>query len=266
MAENYRTGVNVEYYKPLFKDFLNENKELLIQSKYPYGIFIPYVFPNYHQAPVKIFYVGRDTDCWGTRDDMLDCYNENNIEKYFEINQSHVTVEDALLRWGNGSGAYWSFVNKLHLYIRTGEVKNLTNLNENEIEILKEVGYGNMNCMELKQTLLKKYWPWEFDFDKLDSLRQESLKLDRISHIVKAYKPDIIVILTWSGKEEDYLDIEHTWHEEYFKHNIHSVFSLQGYNTKVIWSSHPNRFSRLGENQESMVHELGDLILNFLNK
>ena len=60
MEENYQTGVNVEYYKPLLNDFLKENKELFIQSGYPWGLFIPYTLPNYNQAPIKIFYVGLD--------------------------------------------------------------------------------------------------------------------------------------------------------------------------------------------------------------
>ena len=267
MEENYQTGVNVEYYKPLLNDFLKENKELFIQSGYPWGLFIPYTLPNYNQAPIKIFYVGLDTYYWVEKKIMLESFNKNRIDEYFEVNQSAVTMETTL-NWGNAAGAFWSFVDKLHLYIRTGELKDLTNLEDKDKEIIKEVGYGNINCMELDNTLFNKEQevsPNKCDLEKLYALRQQSWRFDKISHILNAYKPDIIVILTWSGSE-DYIDVEHTWLEEYFKYNLHSVYSIKDYDTKVIWSSHPRRFSFIGENQESMVHKLGNLVLNLSNQ
>jgi len=268
MAENYQTGVNVEYYKPLLNDFLKENKEIFMKSGYPWGLFIPYTLPNYSQAPIKIFYVGLDTYYWVEKKIMLESFEKNRIEEYFEANQSAVTM-DTTLNWGNAAGAFWSFVDKLHLYIRTGELKDLTNLEDKDKEIIKEVGYGNINCMELNNTLFNKEQeisPTDCDLDKLYIIREKSRSFDKLSHILEAYKPDIIVILTWADREDIFGDLDYTWHEELYKDKIHAVYSLKDYNTKVIWSSHPRRFSFIGENQESMVYELGDLVLKLSNK
>ena len=255
--------LNNEYFKPLLKQFIQENNQLCVESGYPWGLFIPYVFPNYKNAPIKIFYVGRDTYYWKEMKVMLESFNKDNLENYFSENASAVDVDKSLV-WGNSSGAFWSFVNKLHLYIRTGQIKDLNNLSDEDMAILKEVGYGNVNCVELNQTLLNNegWAAEEFNFEKLALLRERSKIFDKISHIIKAYNPDVIVILNWVY-DDYYLDeFDFKWQEKLNIDSIQAVYLSDLTKTKVIWSSHPNRFKFLGENQESMARQLGDLILS----
>lgn len=257
--------LNVDYYKPILEQFIKENKQLYVESGYPWGLFIPYVFPNYKNASLKIFYVGRDTYYWTKRDVMLESFDRNDLERYFSENASAVYL-DKCIKWGNGSGAFWSFVNKLHLYIRTGEIKDLNFLSEDDKAILQEVGYGNINSMELNQTLLNNEgWSVEdFDFDKLYSLRVQSKMFDKISHIINAYHPDVVIILNWDNYADYYLDeFDFIWQKNLYIDSKQAVYLSDETKTKVIWSSHPNRFKFLGENQESMVRQLGDLLLSF---
>ncbi len=259
--------LNVNYYSRLLESYILENQSLILESGYPYGPFIPYTFPRYPEAPIKIFYVGRDTYYWIERSELIDDKGEVYIENYFSKNKAAVT-RDVTLKWGNMSGAFWSFVDKLHLYIRTGIVKDLTNLNDDDLNILDEIAYGNMNCMELDKTLINNEGREESDFDreKLNQLRCNSRCFDRIEHILNAYPcPDFIVILNWEDREDYFEKVDYTFEEDLFIENIQSVLSLKDYKTKIIWGPHPNRFKFLGENSESMVRRFGDLILS-LNK
>lgn len=260
--------LNVDYYKPILEQFIKENKQLYVESGYPWGLFIPYVFPNYKNAPLKIFYVGRDTYYWIERNVMLGSFDKSNLERYFSENASAVYLEKCL-EWGNGSGAFWSFVNKLHLYIRTGEIKDLNYLSEDDRTILQEVGYGNINSLELNQTLLNNegWAAEEFDFDKLNILRERSKTFNKISHVIKAYNPDVVVILNWDNGADYYIDdYDFTWQKDLFIESTQAVYLSNETKTKVIWSSHPNRFKYLGVNQESMVRQLGDLLLSLQYK
>ena len=116
------------------------------------GVVRSVCFSKLQNAPLKIFYVGRDTYYWKEIELMLDAFDNGNLESYLWENASAVDLETRL-NWGNGSGAFWSFVNKLHLYIRTGQIQDLNDLTEEDKAILQEVGYGNVNCMELDDTL-----------------------------------------------------------------------------------------------------------------
>lgn len=259
--------INIEYFKPMLEKFVSENKQLCIESGYPWGLFVPYVFPNYRNAPLKIFYVGRDTYYWKEIGLMLDAFDNGNLESYLLENASAVDLETRL-NWGNSSGAYWSFVNKLHLYIRTGQIKDLNNLSTEDKAILQEVGYGNVNCLELDQTLLKIYnqegWPIDdIDFNKLNLLRERSRVFDNISHIINAYSPDVVIILNWDNYADYYLEgTDFIWQKDLNIDSIQAVYLSEKSKTKVIWSSHPTRFKFLGENQENMVRILGDLLLS----
>lgn len=262
---NGENRTNVEYFKPLLQQFISKNKSLYEESGYPYGLFIPYTLPNYAKAPVKIFYAGRDTYYWTDKKVMLDCYNSNKLEDYFTESQSNITVEKSL-SWGNAAGAFWSFVDKLHLYIRTGKIYDLTSLSDNEIEILKEIGYGNLNCMEVNKTLFDNEGRDQADFDieKLSLLRSESRVFDNIEHILKAYNPDFIVILNWEDRDDYFGNIKFNWHEDLYIDQKRAVYTLEGYDTKIIWGPHPNAFKFKSENQESMINILGSMILKLM--
>ena len=46
--------------------------------------------------------------------------------------------------------------------------------------------------------------------------------------------------------------------DRYYKDKLQAVYTLPGYSTKVIWTSHPRRYSYLGTNIEEMAGSLAD--------
>lgn len=90
---------------------------------------------------------------------LLKYYRENNLAYYFHHNQSTVTPQK-LFQWNkNGSaGVFWDVVQKLHLYIKTGSYcHNLSKMSDPKKNIIEEIGYGNMNAIELMSSLRQEH-------------------------------------------------------------------------------------------------------------
>ena len=252
--------INIPYFRPLLENFCNKFRHSGIDpDSIPYGVFLPYVFQtSYYKADRKIFYMGRDTYGWIPFNEMMRLYDNNNIWKY--LNQTTYQVDDdKALEWGNSSGAFWPFILKLHIYIRPGKyVEDLSMLDESSDERLSlyEIGYGNMNAMELPESLDNE--GVDYDPQAYAKVKELSTPFDRIKHILDAYSPDFIFIFNWVDAEEIFEGLNVTWHKEHYIDDKLAVYTIEGYSTKIIWSSHPRRFSFIGENTESMVRLLGN--------
>ena len=61
-------------------------------------------------------------------------------------------------------------------------------------------------------------------------------------------------------KEHDdvFEGMDFEWQKVYYKDKLQAVYTLPGYSTKVIWTSHPRRYSYLGTNIEEMAGSLAD--------
>ena len=251
-------SINIPYFRPLLEDFCKSVSDVDAELV-PYGAFLPHVFStSYYKADKKIFYLGRDTYGWLRFDRMMSLYKGGKLWKY--LNEVTYEVDaDKALEWKNAAGAFWPFVLKLHIYIRTGKyVEDLMALEEDSDErlSLNEIGYGNMNSMELLQSL--KDEDAYVDEEVYSKVKELSAPLDRIKHILDAYSPDFIFIFNWVEADEIFEGLNVTWHERHYIDDKLAVYTIEGYDTKIIWSSHPHRFSYLGENTESMVRLLGD--------
>jgi hypothetical protein len=121
---------------------------------------------------------------------------------------------------------------------------------------LYEIGYGNMNSMELQESLDNE--GVDYDPKIYAKVKELSAPLDRIKHVLDAYSPDFIFIFNWVEADEIFEGLNVTWHEKHYIDDKLAVYTIEDYDTKIIWSSHPRRFSYLGENTESMVRLLGD--------
>ena len=144
--------INKPYYLPLLKYFCDKTISLY-DGVYDQGPFIPYVMPNYANAPIKILYVGRDTFYWEPFETLQKAYYEGNLGNYLDANTRCVTTEK-MLEWKNNAGSFWNMVNKLHLLIRTGKyISDITAIGEEEKILLEEIGYGNLYSIELPQTI-----------------------------------------------------------------------------------------------------------------
>lgn len=250
--------INIRYFRPLLENFCKSVSDVDTELV-PYGAFLPHVFStSYYKADKKIFYLGRDTYGWLRFDRMMSLYKEGKLWKY--LNEVTYEVDaDKALEWKNAAGAFWPFVLKLHIYIRTGKyVEDLLQMEEDSDErlSLNEIGYGNMNSMELLQSL--KDEDAYVDEEVYAKVKELSAPLDRIKHILDAYSPDFIFIFNWVEADEIFEGLNVTWHEKHYIDDKLAVYTIEGYDTKIIWSSHPRRFSYLGENTESMVRLLGD--------
>ncbi len=260
--DNY---INKEYYLPILKEFCEKTMSLY-ECGYPQGPFIPYTMPNYKSAPLKIMYVGRDTWEWTRCNVLIDAYKNGCLNDYLEANINNVDV-DTMLKWKNKSKAFWTFVDKLHLLIRTNEyVSDLTSINKTQKEILNEVGYGNLYSIEIPATLKKridsfedvKVWTLITNKEQYQCIREAAKPFETLMSMIEAYNPDYMFVLTWIDKDEFFEGTDFQRQENLYEEKFRAIYTSKQYQTKIIWSLHPNRFSFEKTDIEEMCYYLAD--------
>lgn len=249
--------MNVNIYLPLLKEFCDKGGiELIEKCGYDQGPFIPYTFGHYDSAPLKIFYMGIDTYYWVPIDVLKKAFLSNTLESYLTANMSAMT-RDMIFNWKN-STSFWGTVARLQLMIRTGKYyDDICNLSESEMNILDEIGYGNIYSIETLDTINnpKKRDLGLSDFETYNSIVELSKPLTKFTTLLSAYKPDIVFLFSW----RDYdilngLDF-HSVDSEY-DDKFRAVFESPSFNTKLIWTTHPSSFSFKHTNMKEMVEYL----------
>ena len=256
-VNNCKDEQGLDYFVPLLKEFCE--KTLAQYDKvYDQGPFIPYTMANYDSAPVKIMYVGRDTYYWEPVETLKKAYQENKLENYLKANANCVDV-DKMLTWKNNSGSFWNMVDKLHLLIRTGKYyTDITSIGEEEINILKEIGYGNLHSIELLQTLAKRYEePGIIATPEYLKICKAAKPFEMIKSIIEAYPPHYIFVFSWIEKNDFFDDTDFLWQENmYIEDSVNkkyrAVYLSKQYKTKVIWTLHPNALWRRGFKKEDV--------------
>lgn len=258
-------------YIPLLAEYCKQNEDTILFSGYPYLPFIPVAFKNYEKSCPKIFYVGIDTYYWNKSiDKLIDCYKNEHLSEILTINNKVVTPKRILEEWHGDKGVFWEFVCKLHLYIRTGCIlKNddLRSLSQEEVAMIEEIGYGNMNSIELQSTL----GPQKEDiWDSINESLYWQLKhfseqtIDPIENLIMAYDPDYIVIFGWGGtKQHVFKGLKYFSITDAYEDGFRALYTLYNYKAKIVWTSHPRRFSFLKTNQDEMVLYIGNSIKLF---
>jgi hypothetical protein len=274
--------INKEYFLPLVKEFCQTANEIG-QAGYPVnGLFVPYTFEKYATAPKKIFYVGRDTYGWVPFADMMNDYNNGELSNYLEKNANVVTVQGKETRekyrlslkesFNYNKTEFWPFCQKLHMYITKGLFSvDIQSLIDEDYQVMEQMGYGNLNSIEHDETLKKvpqeaPIW-YRIDRPKFRQLRQASRNLDKILHILKAYNPDLIIILNGENRDDvlDGLQIQKVIHCSTIPNIRQDIYTLEGYSTQILWSIHPNSFKFNSTNLEQMLKSLGDTARDLLN-
>ena len=250
--------VNKQYYLPLLNDFCNKTIPLY-EGAYDQGPFIPYVMSNYKDAPIKIMYVGRDTYYWEPFDTLHKAFVEGNVEKYLDANKRCVTT-DIMLNWKNNSGSFWNMVDKLHLLIRTGEFfSDITTIGEKQKNILEEIGYGNLFSIEIPNTIKKRYGNDTYCPPKeYWEICNAAKPFETLKSMIQAYEPDYVFVFSWRDKDDFFEGTDYTQCKEWYEHDFRAVYTSKQYHTKVIWTSHPNRYSFLQTSVEEMCYYLAD--------
>ena len=211
--------INTDYFKPFLQAFC-EKTQPLYTCGYPWGPFVPYTMPRYNDADVKIFYMGRDTYYWVEQEELFEAFTNHVLEDYLGKNAACVDVEK-MLGWKNNAGSFWTMVAKLHLLIRTGRyTEDIMQISAADKVILEEIGYGNINAIEQQTSLSKEGY--------------------------------------WEERDDVFEGMDFEWQKVYYKDKLQAVYTLPGYSTKVIWTSHPRRYSYLGTNIEEMAGSLAD--------
>lgn len=251
--------INKEVYLPLLQNFCKETSSLY-DCGYEYGPFIPYTMSRYNEAPLKIFYVGRDTAGWISYNELQDCLKKGSLETYLDLNAQAVTIEETLSGWGNGAGAFWPFIEKLHLMLRTGKyVEDISNITPQQRDIVEEIGFGDLFSIETPQTGWSKSW-FETDnnWQLYQQLRQAGSKLDRLESLIHAYHPDLIIVTTWMDKDDELLKKDYEWQKDFYEDGYLAVYKSKTHNPPIMWTLHPRSFSFKQTNQEEMVRYIYD--------
>ncbi len=266
--------INKKYYRDFVKGFCEKVKELPEDARPLSGIFIPYTFNNYTNAAKKIFFVGVDSAGWIKVKEMLDDFDNNNIEDYLEKNSKVVTVQGVNkdgtdchslkenTSWrSNYTSKFWPFCQKLYIYIMTGEWVDVTNFNQEHFDLLEGAGYGNLSLVEIKDGWLNRIHKHR-DSAFVKELHTYVNTMENLENIINAYDtPDLIVVLGQRGRRDvlNGLDAKLLSSNEYA-----DVFELGKYSTKIIWISHPSARRKTKAFREGVLPYLGDTAKDLL--
>lgn len=236
----------------------------------PWPPMLPFVYPKYWESKMRIFYIGRDTYGWGAGDGNFSyffCkYDERDFGGYMDKNSSVLRTESRIGEWAGCTGSFWHVVNLLHLRIRFGRIADLNNLSVEEKDALDEIGYGNLNSIEIPQTLQKEGCWERIDKDKYWAIKNASNKfLDKYKLLLDAYAPQISIITSWSGDEASYFEglryeriVDET--EGKLKVWVYKV-SNGNQDSIVIWTCHPSYLPRISVNRIDFVEKISTIVL-----
>ncbi len=255
-----------EYIVPHLKEFWNKYRNIYLDSGYPNGVFLPHVYENYAQSPLKVFYIGQDVPYWINAEEMGRRFDDGMYSRYIETNNSVMNPVKQKIAWGNNNGAFWTMVVKLHLLIHTEKWFDLTKIPTNTYSVIQSLGYGNVNSLMSIRTLQNYYGLEEINTDLYWKLRNAVTQFEHLKTIIDIYEPDVIVIFCRDLNEAQEAVLFNGLEEK-----IHWSFSpeLEEYivtgeifgsykRSKLIWCPNPNYFRYLGTN----MREMAELIVN----
>lgn len=257
---NLMNSINLASLNRELQEFC-ENAVKYYDCGYPYGPFIPYAMPGYASAAVKIFYIGRDTYGWVDKSALTEAFDNGIMSDYLAANSCIVTPEKLTgnTSWTSNPTSFWGFVTRLHLLISTGKYRERTDmLDDAGKTALSQIGYGNLNSIELPETLgdawntispVSSYW----------SIRKEARRFEKIKLILDTFAPDCIFILSWTDRDDIFDGLNVNWHQEWYKDDLLALYTVEGYDTKIIWTAHPRRFAYLGLKAMDAAKELACL-------
>ena len=187
--------VNTTVYLPLLRQFCDSALPLY-RCGYPYGPFIPHVFPRYGAAPLKIFYLGRDTYYWvpnSHSNGFLRCVEERRLGDYLRESANTVTPERTL-EWANNAGSFWTLAAKLQIYLLTGELPgDVRQLTTEQKYCISQLGYGNMNAIEVRESLVNEgTWDDITDVETYRRLKALAHPIECLKPLLEAYHPDVM--------------------------------------------------------------------------
>jgi len=249
--------INKEYFRTIVGEFFEKNSPEFEESGYPHEPFVPYVMPNYLKAPVKVFYVGIDTLNWEHAEDYIEKMKNGLVDEWLQEHADRCSILDM---YTENATTFFSLVARIQLMIRTGRYyESLEDLNDEELEIVNEVGYGNTYSIELAKTLEGEGWN-DYDYDKYCYFWENAYTmLDGFHHIINAYDPDYIIVANGSFVKDTRGFQKLMANEVYDSEDmLLKVWEIEGCKTKVINVNHPN--NRQGVTMEMITKGVYELL------
>lgn len=239
----------------------------------PWGPMLPYVYPRYGESPCRYFYIGRDTYGWDLGSgvgfgDFFAKYDVGDLAEYLRMNCTALTTEKRVNGWAGYTGSFWHVINMLHLRLRLGKIPAMGDLSAEQIALLNEIGYANLNAIELPATLQKQECWEDIDQDKYWTIKRASEEhLDRYALVHDVFKPTVSIVTTWTGTEECYfrgMNYEKLADETKDKIKI-AVYSVEkdGYTSLVVWTYHPSYLPRIKVSCESFVERIAQVVMKY---
>lgn len=236
----------------------------------PWGPMLPYVYPRYGENANRYFYIGRDTYGWDLGSgvgfgDFFAKYDAGDLSGYLRMNGTALTTEKRINCWSGYTGSFWHVVNMLHLRLRQGVMPNMGELTTEQIALLDEIGYGNLNSIELPVTLQKQECWDDIDQGKYETIKWASDEyLNRYALVHDTFKPTVSIITTWSGDEGHYfkgLNYNMLAEETRGKIKIAVYLVKNGCHTSiVVWTYHPSYLPRIHISCEDFVECIAKVV------
>ena len=245
-----------EYIIPKLQEFWKDHKEDYVNSGLKNGLFFPHVFDGYDACDKKIFYIGQDAPYWLSKEQMIKSFDAGDYGQYLRKNNEVLLPLEKRLAWGNSPAAFWTMVNKLHLYLLTGEWKqDITKISKVEAKLLETVGYSNISYVPIMKTIVN-YGDWDkIDPDKYVATLKALFPVEQLQGVVSSFDPDLVIVLTNFVNELTAinflkgLDISWTALYDDVEPNVHvGVFEYNSRKRKIVWTSNPNRYRFIGTN------------------
>ena len=259
------------------KSFGDEVKECRADDKVlPWSPMLPYVYPRYGENSPRYFYIGRDTYGWDLGggsgfSDFFEKYDANDFAGYLRKNCTALTTEKRINAWAGYTGSFWYVVNMLQLRLRLGRIPDKSCLTPDEMRLLEEIGYGNLNSIELPVTLQKQECWEDIDQVKYCKIKKSSENiLDRYDLLQDAFSPTVSIITTWTGNEDEYfrdLEYKKIADEKQGKLKV-AVYLIEkmGRKSIVVWTYHPSYLPRIQIGCEDFVERIAQVVEKYQNQ
>ena len=200
--------------------------------------------------------------------DSFSCYDVGDFEGYLEKNSKALPLEDRTTAWSGCTGSFWQVANLLHLRIRLGRIVDTGDLSVCERAVLAEMGYGNLNSIELPASLQNQGCWNDIDEDKYRTIQKASERfLDRYELLLDAFSPNVSVILSWSGDEARYFDgleYEKVADKSEGKMKVYVYRVSNGrQDCIVVWTNHPSYLPRIKIGNAEFVEKIATTLEKF---
>lgn len=239
-------------------------------SVLPWGPMMPYVYPCYGVHMQRYFYIGRDTYGWDLGGgngfgDFFEKYDANDLGGYLRKNCEALSTEKRVSGWSGYTGSFWYVVNMLHLRLRQGKIIDMKTLSPKMIEVLNEIGYGNLNSIELPVTLQKQECWDDIDKEKYWIIKKSAEKhIDRYDLIDDVFSPSVSIIMTWSGNESNYFrDMDYEKLADEMEGKLRMTVYLvkkDGRRSIIVWTYHPSYLPRIKVDCGCFVERIAQVV------